>query len=296
MEFTSHCYKNCIAGTFSRLLDMHGFDNKEEIMRKIHKYVQTFDDGLNPGFVYTAVYKQFRSLTGMDDPCYLLKKEENEQGLKAVDVIQNIIAGSSQRMLDITKASAAGNLIDVSFGNTFEVEHEIRLKLSEDFSIDHSELFHRSLLEADSIVILADNAGEIIIDRLFAQKIHRWRKLHGKRPTDIIVFVKAVPVINDAMLEDAAAAKFDEIARVYDTGCEYIGTPFEYVSDFTKNALIEADVIIAKGLGNYESLYYQRHLQKKIFYLMKAKCQIVADMLHVPINSLVCVNGSNLCF
>ena len=94
---------------------------------------------------------------------------------------------------------------------------------------------------------ICDNAGEIIFDRVLMEEIKRYGK-------EIVAVVKGKPILNDATLEDAKMAKIDEIAKVITTGSDIIGIILEECSEEFLKEFESADLIIAKGMGNYESL------------------------------------------
>lgn len=295
MEYTFSCLANCQIQTLMRIMDENRLpqDRQLAVIRDICKYVGKLPAGLNPGHVYSHVFELFIQRSGIKDPCRTIRKQQNQQGMAVKKVIEQLLDHSGSRILDTMKATSAGNLIDVSFGSRFNLEKEILDQVQKDFSVDDTELFFEQLEKAKEIVILADNAGEIIIDKLLIDEIQRWRATRGHNPVKVITFVKTMPLLNDALIEDAEFAGLHTIGEVYDTGCSYIGTPFEYVSDFTRGKLKAADMIIAKGLANYESLYDQEALQQKLFYLFKSKCGLISEKIDVPINSIVCMNGQN---
>jgi len=137
------------------------------------------------------------------------------------------------------------------------------------FAVDDFELFAESIKEADSILCLGDNAGEIVFDRILIEQ------LSGP---EVTVTVKDEPFINDAMVDDAEAAGFDESIRILPVPI-YPETTEEF-----ELAWSAADLIIAKGQANYEAY---SEASGPLFYLLVAKCDCVADELGVSIGDLV---------
>lgn len=295
MEYTYCCLANCQIQTLMRIMDENNLppDKQLPVIQDICKYVGKLPAGLNPGHVYSQIFKLFIHSTNIKDPCKKIREQQNQQGIAVKKVVEQLLDNSDNRLLDILKAASAGNLIDISFGSTFNLEKEILDQIQKDFSVDDTKLFFKQLESAENIVILADNAGEIVIDKLLLDEIQCWRAAKGYNPVKIITFVKAMPLLNDALIEDAEFAGLHIVGEVYHTGCSYIGTPYEYVDNFTRKKLDKADIIIAKGLANYESLYNQKSLQEKLFYLFKSKCSLITEKIEVPINSIVCMNGQN---
>ncbi len=133
--------------------------------------------------------------------------------------------------------------------------------------------------EAEKILYLADNAGEIAFDRLLIELM----------PTDkVILVVKGSPVINDATREDAEMVGLTELVNIIDNGSDAPGT---ILSDCSKEFIEyynDADLIIAKGQGNYESL---NDRTENIFFLLKAKCPVIARDIGCYIGDLILIDG-----
>ena len=100
--------------------------------------------------------------------------------------------------------------------------------------------------------------------------------------------VNPITIGHDATLEDANACNMQEVAKVITTGNDYIGTWLKECSKELINEIEECDFIIAKGMGNYESLT-EFKLNKPVFFVLKAKCKVVADSLRVPLGANVAV-------
>lgn len=127
---------------------------------------------------------------------------------------------------------------------------------------------------ARRFLLIADNCGEIVLDRLFLEQLK-------KRFPDLelTVLVRGGEVLNDAVIEDAVYAGIPQIARLISSGNTVAGTVYEMLSDEAKEALDHADVILAKGQGNYESLCMQgRH----VFYSFLCKCDLFTGRFGVP--------------
>ena len=137
------------------------------------------------------------------------------------------------------------------------------------FAVDDFELFAERVSKADSILYLGDNAGEIVFDRVLIEELSS---------AEVTVTVKDEPFINDAMMADAQAAGFDESIRILPVPI-YPQTTEEF-----ELAWSAADLIIAKGQANYEA-YSQA--SGPLFYLLVAKCDVVARELGVSIGDLV---------
>lgn len=292
-EFSYLCLANCMISTMLRLMRVHGVPETKqlEIVRQICELAGAKPAGSHPGEVYSEVFLMLRRETGIDDPCAEMKKEENAQGVAVLPVIREILDEVPDRLRAACKASAAGNLIDVSFGNSFEAETEIREKMQTPFAVDETETLMQTLREARTVMLLADNAGEIVLDRLLLDEVIRWKAENGYPGAEYEVVIKAEPILNDAMEADARYAGIDKIATISNNGCPRIGTPYEAIPSDVRERLDTADVIIAKGLANFEALCHIDSLSARIFFLLKAKCTIVAGHIGAPVGGLICMQG-----
>jgi uncharacterized protein with ATP-grasp and redox domains len=127
-----------------------------------------------------------------------------------------------------------------------------------------------------------DNAGEIVFDRFLIKVIT------DHYPIRVTAAVKSSPILNDATMEDAEEAELKEVARVITTGNDCIGTDLEESSPEFLDTLHKADLVIAKGQGNYESITeFQDAMPKPLFYVLRAKCVLVAERLEVPLQGNV---------
>ncbi|MFH0753575.1 MAG: ARMT1-like domain-containing protein [Candidatus Omnitrophota bacterium] len=165
----------------------------------------------------------------------------------------------------------AGNVIDYAAKNNLNVEKEIQEILAGSFSPEQKrvfeyELFRKELAEAKTILYLADNAGEIVFDRVLIEEICAVR--------EVTVAVRYKPILNDAVMEDAVFCGIDKIAHVISSGVDSPGTVLDYCSDEFLKIFKRADMVISKGQGNYEAL---SEAHRKIYFLFKVKCPVIAN-------------------
>ena len=143
------------------------------------------------------------------------------------------------------------------------------------FDDNQMEGFKEAISQAEEILYLADNAGEIVFDRLLIEQL----------PMDrVTVVVKGEPVINDATLQDAVVAGLDKIVEVTDNGSDAPGTILESCSQSFINHFDKADLVIAKGQGNYETL---SDVDKNIFFILKAKCPVISRNIGCEVGEMI---------
>jgi hypothetical protein len=162
--------------------------------------------------------------------------------------------------------SLAGNIIDFAPDHQIRLLHTIHKFLDKPPLIDAIPDLKRALEQARTVLIIGDNAGETVFDRLFIESA-------PKKP-DYFYAVRGGPVINDATIDDALASGINRVSTVLSTGSDAPGVILEDCSSAFRNVFDAADVVVAKGMGNFETLCDVKH--KRIFFILIAKCELLA--------------------
>lgn len=223
--------------------------------------------------VATQLHHVVREVTGNPDPYSIMKEAE-------VDLARSLRAGwkpnPKGNIRHYLILSVLGNNIDF-FKDMKQIKEGLRMPV--EFAIDDTLQLERKLEKAESILYLADNAGEVFFD------IPLVKRLKDFAPVTYVV--KESPVQNDitrADLEKFGLAR--ELPRVITTGTDTPGVDMDMASEEFKAEFEAADLVLAKGMGYWETLS-ELPPQGKVFYLLKAKCKPVADSLGVTLNSYV---------
>jgi len=154
-------------------------------------------------------------------------------------------------------------------------ETVIGAALRDEFDGTELPAFSEAVNQAGEILYLGDNAGEIVFDRLLIERLPRAK---------VTFAVKGSPVINDATMEDAEAVGLTELVNVVTNGSDGPGTILESCSPQFRERFDRADLIVAKGQANYESL---SDVDKPIFFILKAKCPVIARDLDCEIGEMI---------
>jgi hypothetical protein len=224
------------------------------------------DFSLAPPVISREIHRIIRAEAGNADPYREAKRRFNVMALELLPSFREKISRSADSFASAVRLAIAGNVIDLGAKGTLterEAFDAVERAFDEPVAGD-IDAFKKAILSADRILYLTDNAGEIVFDA----------PLIGMLPAGkVIVAVRGMPVINDATREDAVVAGITEIAPVIDNGSDAPGTVLADCSEEFRRAYEEADLIIAKGQGNYETLCDEK---KNIFLLFKVKCPLVA--------------------
>jgi hypothetical protein len=239
----------------------------EEVIREVLRSLSGLDFNQSPPVVGQWIHRRLRELTGNPDPYKQAKERFNRLALELLPELKIKVLNSPDRLKTSVHIAITGNVIDLGATSGLtenEVRHSVGQTLSETFH-GNIESLRNAIHRASSILYLADNAGEIFFDRLLIEEL----------PLNLVTLaVRGAPVINDATMADAYAAGLHEIVKVIDNGSDAPGTILSDCSPEFQGCFKNADLIIAKGQGNYETLNTEG---KNIFFLFRVKCAVVAS-------------------
>ena len=208
--------------------------------------------------------------------------------LALVDTVLDLIEKSEDSFDTAMKFSIFGNLIDPAGQSDKSAVDVMKQALAIPLAIDDSSRLKEYFSKASRILYIADNAGEIVMDRLFIDYI---KKHCLPKEAEVFYGVRGLPVHNDALEEDALLVGMDKVATVIGSGNGYAGAMIEESSPAFQEAYHTADLVISKGMGNFESL--EERTDRPICYLLVAKCLPIANALSVPRGMPVCMIREN---
>jgi uncharacterized protein with ATP-grasp and redox domains len=239
----------------------------EQIVREILRIAAELDFQKPPPYVGQIIHRRLRLLTRIDDPYREIKDRFNCMAMDILPEWETRMKASSDPLAMAVRLAIAGNIIDLGINGNLdenEVRNIIANTLKEPF-YGNMEDFRLAVRNAGSILYLADNAGEIVFDRLLIENLPLER-------TTLVV--RGRPIINDATITDAETSGIHHLVDVIDNGSDAPGTILSDCDPEFRKRFREADVIIAKGQGNYETLSDE---PANIFFLFKVKCPVIAS-------------------
>jgi uncharacterized protein with ATP-grasp and redox domains len=249
-------------------------------LKKLFPLIKSFSFEKTPGEYSTLVLKEVNRLLGVSDPYSEEKKLCNTMALEWESYLRKLVHSSSEPLLTAIKLSVVGNIIDLGIKEQIDIKKSIEQILSQGFRIDDSDAIIQKVKNDSNlnILIIGDNAGEILFDKILVEELLKYTP-------QVVYVVKSGPVINDALLEDAEAVGMTDICKIIETGNDWAGVVVDKCSEEMREHLRKADLIIAKGQANYETLTETAY---PVFYTLKAKCPPVANHLGVKMGDLVC--------
>lgn len=243
---------------------------QERVMRRSLAMLADADWSLSPMELGTEVRRIAREETGVADPYIEVKERSNRLAMAQIEDVREKITASEDPLDVALAASIAGNVLDYGSRERFDLIETLATISSRRFAIDDRRSLREALESAESIGFLADNAGEIVFDRLLIETIH---ELMGPKKT--VFVVRSEPFINDALTGDARSVGLTEVEglRLLEMSPRI---PPEGDRDWpTWRELMDCDVIISKGQGNYEAF----SAVSGIYFLLMTKCAFVASDL-----------------
>lgn len=285
MNITQDCVQ-CIIGQIDKAIAALNLNEKEakNIKEEVLKKSQSFNFEQTPPSVAQDVYEYLAKQTGICDPLEHIKQESIKKALEFVPFVEKKIRQNEDKLFTAIKASVAGNVIDFGAKEQFCLEEEINKVFSTQFAINDYNLLLKEIEKHDQILILADNAGENVFDKILIKIIKR---LYENK--NIIYATRGKPIINDITTKEAIQIGIDKFATVMSSGVPTPGLELEKASTEFKDIFYKAPLIISKGMGNYECL--EALHDKRIFFLFKTKCNVVANSINQEVGDIILKRG-----
>lgn len=251
-------------------------DKKVEYMTRVLKELGEMKDSHGPVLATRNIVKLQEELFGKKQDYSELKSRFNQFVMEKIPFLRGEIDKADDSLKRAIQYGIVGNYID------FAVMEHVDEKQLEQLFIDAAkyvldEATYQSMKQdvcnAKKIVYLLDNCGEVVIDKLIIEVIRRVNP-----QADITAIVRGEEAMNDATMEDAEQVGLKGLVHVIGNGSDILGTCLKYISEEAKNVIDEADVILSKGQGNFETLL---GYDKNIYYIFLCKCEMIAEMFGV---------------
>ena len=260
-----------------RYLELDEETTRELMNQAMEKLIHINGD-LTSAEIAAEIHQSVSKKIGKKDPYAELKRISFENAMQFYDFGKEKILASPDPLETAVKLCTAGNIIDFGPGSKFDLEATIDQVLNTPFEHFDYAAFKEILGKAKRILFLADNAGETVFDKLLIEQI--------KKPLKYVV--KSEPIMNDALREDAEMTEFPDYVTIIENGSGIQGTVFPHCSEEFKKKYEMADMIIAKGMANFETL---PKAGERVFFLLKIKCQTIANLSGIPFESYVLKQG-----
>lgn len=275
MQFDAHCIECLVRRHFQLVQPKNDGEKADLYLRDVMRLILDAPKNVSAPYLTWQFSQAYAKYWPGDDPYAKLKQDSNDLILELLPQIRPMVEQAADPLSMAMKFARTGNFLD--FGIlTPEVAHKAlwdAVKKTPDMELD--PVIYGKLLEdlghAKQLLILGDNAGEIVFDILLAEQLQK------QYPAlEVIYCVRGQNSLNDATREDAAYVGMDKLVRIIDNGTGISGTELDYIGNELKQVLSTADVILSKGSGNLESL---AGCGLNVYYIFMCKCSRVAKLL-----------------
>lgn len=277
MQFDAYCTQ-CVLDRQCRIAREYltPAQTHEHILRCL-KLIANAPKGVAAPYLVAEMKKDLETY-GVTEDCYAReKRDSNDYVLSVLPAAEQTVANAADPLLAAMKYAQIGNFLDFAVLTKEEIDGKIASAMDNASTADldrkEYESFVRDLQKAKRFLIIGDNAGEIVFDTLLVKEVKR------QFPALSVTYaVRGGNCLNDATREDAAYVGMDKLVPVIDNGCAISGTEFQFIGEELKAAIDSADVILAKGQANFETMVGCGY---NVYYNFLCKCYRLCQMLGV---------------
>jgi len=273
----------CIIAQSKRVCE--AIHSDDILTKKIVSFVEdsllNADFTLSPPVIAAPLYEQMALLANKIDLYDDEKKHATAQAQHYMPFLRETIEQSNNPFISLLKTAVVGNVIDLAAEVAFDLHGAILSVFDTPFAHDDSQLLRKKLTTSKSLLYIGDNTGEHLFDALAIESL---QKLYPE--LDITYMVRGNFIINDVTMKEAEEAGINQLCTLMNSGVNTPGFVYERASEESKKLFESADLIIAKGMGNYECM--TPTTRKNICFLLKIKCSVVSRSLGHEIGSIIC--------
>lgn len=277
---------DCLPCLFRQTLESARMVTDEEemikdILKKYSSMLPKIIDSEQSSPEITAQMQAYiKEISGVNDPYAELKKKNLESAYKLRPLVKEEIAAAADSLLAALLMSAMGNSIDAGVSLNVNIKENIESALENSFAHSDYQQFLEELNQAQELLFIADNTGEAVFDKLLLQELKQNYDLK------ITYAVRETAVLNDITYQGALELGIDQYAEIIKSGSKASGMLIKSASQEFLEHYQKADLVISKGQGNLESLY---NIESDIYFLLKAKCDVIAEVLKVEEGDFVLI-------
>ena len=202
-----------------------------------------------------------------------IKKKNISKVKGMISYLDDLMNNANDKLEMAVRIAIAGNTIDVAANPHFDARREISQITHNYIDRNTYKCFRNDIKKASMILYIGDNYEEALFDKMLLTMLN---------PKRLVFAVRSYPILNDITLEDARRLKIDKVCEVIESGSKIAGTDLDQCTDEFRELFRTADVVIAKGQGNYETLM---DVDRPIYFLFKVKCEAIASRSGLPIGT-----------
>jgi len=276
----------CIVCIMRQAQDVCDFVDAEEPARQsvfknvMQILIKGIDQDLKEGASF-LVHEELKKLTNNPDPYKKAKDESIAKALEIFPRMMDLVKRSEDPLRTAVELCIAGNVIDFGPSNSHNIEITISEVMDPNKRYFDLDSFRNEYNKSETALILGDNAGETVFDRILISQLKQ----------KIFYAVKSEPILNDAVKIDAINSGLDQFAEIIENGSPRSGTYLPKCSQEFINLFNSADLVISKGQANFETLVNEH---RRIFFLFKVKCKLLSHKHNLPLGEYVLIDNRSL--
>ena len=236
---------------------------------------ELFGEDVCSATVATQVHRETYRLLGTKDPYSVLKKKSNDVALEVYPFAEKFVRSSKDPLRAAFLCSILGNVLDFGIGAGYDdparLKKEFKNLLKEGLGHDDTRRIKTLLKKSEKVVYLGDNCGEIVLDRLALEELKKF-------DINLTLVIKEEPILADATKKDISALGMERIVdRIVEAPGFAVGIDLDSLNGKFGKTMRNADLIIAKGMANFESI--SETDLAPVAYLLRTKCSPVANAM-----------------
>jgi len=280
MQMSPECVPCLIRRVLFEAEEVGGSRSIEAVRNAAEMLGELFGEDVCSATVATDVHRSTYKLLATEDPYRRLKRKSNEVALELYPSAERFVKSSKNPLRDAFLCAVVGNVLDFGIGTGYDhpatLKKEFKNLLDEGLGHDDTPKIRSILQKSDKVVYLGDNCGEIVLDRLALKELRKF-------DVDLTLVVKEEPILTDATGKDIEGLGMQKLVdRVVEAPGFAVGIDLESLNGPFGRMLRDADLIIAKGMANFESLSETNIAP--IAYLLRTKCDPVASAMGLKKN------------
>jgi damage-control phosphatase, subfamily I len=289
-----HIWPDCVPCITKMALELARLAFKDEqrvqrFMEEVLKFPSLRGENWNiiSPRVVREIWKKVTEESGNNDPMRQIKAEQNQKALHMYPVAKELVVKSIDPFLTALKLAIVGNSLDAMVSVKDDTAQGLVQGLdSLSINVEHVKTFRERLSKARTILYFTDNCGEIIFDKLFLETLHTVYDIK------VTAVTRTVPILNDALLKDAEQVSLSSVATLMENGIQdaIAGTIVAEVSPKVRSLIDESDLLVSKGVGNYDAFTEETWLKGRLTMLFHGKCHPCCDPQGAPLGGLVVYN------
>ncbi|MFC1516944.1 DUF89 domain-containing protein [Candidatus Margulisiibacteriota bacterium] len=278
----------CIPCIVRQTLDIARLNNLSEqkklkLMRTVMKKLEKVDPHkTTPPEATKWAHEIIKKELGKKDLYAKEKIKQNKLALKHLPWAEKEVKRAKDKLLTSVRLAIAGNIIDYGTASYFDLSGSLKALEHQQFAINDYARLKKAVSKPGLVLYIGDNAGEIAFDKILVKELM-------KRKHVVHYAIKSEPVLNDSLMKDAKTVGMDKLVPVLESGSTTAGTLLKEATPAFKKLYDLADIIIAKGQGNFETLPLS---DKRIFFLLKMKCVYLGHKVDTELGDILLIQGN----